>query len=119
MTVNDILHLALLQAVIVWGIDCTDFWHSVKRGLGIWTGWTPQRLRPFDCSLCASFWAGVLYIILAGLPWWTVALACIIPHFSEPLAGLLNAARDAWKALNWKINQAIDKVYEQRNPSDR
>lgn len=62
-----VLLLLTIASVIV--IDLTDFIDTVKRVIWKWT-WKDKReyrdfsLKPFDCSLCASWWIGLGYLII-------------------------------------------------------
>lgn len=112
MTIHDALDLLLVQALIIWGVDCTDFMDSVKRQIGIWTGWEPRRLKPFDCSLCASFWGGVIFIAVTGLPWQAVGIAALTSHLSKWVAAFLRAVLNLLLAINEKFNKFIDKIWQ-------
>lgn len=68
---NPILILLLITVSCVFIIDLTDFVDSVKIGIWKWV-WKDKReyrdfrIKPFDCSLCMSFWCGLIYLIASG-----------------------------------------------------
>lgn len=35
----------------------------------------PRRLKPFDCTLCLSFWGGLAYSLATGPCWYSFMLA--------------------------------------------
>lgn len=50
-------------------IDQTDFIQTIKRLIAKWsTGIETDnyRLKPFDCSLCATWWGCLLFLIING-----------------------------------------------------
>lgn len=65
------IDLLILTCLIVWIEDLTDFVDTMKVKLWNWTynhsvPYKPFTIKPFDCSLCLSFWIGLIYIVLAG-----------------------------------------------------
>ena len=59
----DILFLTLLMVFIVDLSGFTDSWLSA---FSKWLGHTVKEFKPFTCSLCMSWWAGVVYLIVTG-----------------------------------------------------
>lgn len=64
------LQLIFVTVLIVYIVDLSGFTESwkpyaqalVKRV----AGFTPRNVKPFDCSLCLTWWTGLVYIIAAG-----------------------------------------------------
>ena len=66
-----LLKLLCIQLICVLIIDISGFIDSVKFGISKWLtkGKFPKadyRIKPFDCSLCATWWTGLIYIICTG-----------------------------------------------------
>ncbi len=68
MITTDILIITL---IITWVIDLTDFITSIKKLL--WRAifgkdkiYRDFQMKPFDCSLCSSFWCNLIYVICMG-----------------------------------------------------
>ena len=63
--------------------------------------------KPFSCSLCMTFWTGLLYIVIAGLPFfeyvWIVALLAA-------LTPLTFAAINFFKDLGFKIFEVLYRL---------
>lgn len=63
--------LFMLTVITVIVVDLTDFVYSVKKAIWKWV-WKEQRdfkdfgMRPFDCSLCLSWWVGLIYLLISG-----------------------------------------------------
>lgn len=66
-----LLKLLCIQLICVLIIDISGFIDSVKFCISKWltNGKFPKadyRIKPFDCSLCATWWTGLIYIICTG-----------------------------------------------------
>ena len=62
--------LLLIAACWVFVLDVSGFWESFSAMV---KGWltkgmvrTPFSLRPFSCSLCMTFWTGLVYLAAAA-----------------------------------------------------
>ena len=60
------VNLLALSAVIAYITEVSGIIDSLKYALGKWLGVTVSRLKPLDCSLCMTWWCGLIYIICAG-----------------------------------------------------
>ncbi len=58
--------------------------------------------KPFSCSLCTTFWVGLLYIIIAGLPFW---------QYMAVVAALAIATPVTFTAINF-VKDLLFKVFE-------
>lgn len=63
--------MIFLTVIIVFIIDLSGFIDSLKKGLSYLL--TKGRivksdysLKPFDCSLCMTFWCGIIYFLIIG-----------------------------------------------------
>lgn len=59
-----ILDLFLLTIIITWIIDCSGIIDSLEKGLSKWLKCKVLIPKPFSCSLCSSWWCGLLYLII-------------------------------------------------------
>lgn len=61
----DIILIAFINVAI---IDLTDFTEAVTSKLRSWlthgTFSEPFSFKPFTCSLCMTFWSGVVYMLI-------------------------------------------------------
>lgn len=65
----DIFSITIIVVFIVDLSGWTDTW---KGWLHKWLRVPIGRARPFDCSLCTTWWAGCVYLLCVGkftLPW--------------------------------------------------
>lgn len=63
------LNLLFITAVLVFIIDLSGFIQELSKGIWkalfkkvTYKGWIIPK--PFSCSLCMTFWVGILYLIL-------------------------------------------------------
>lgn len=68
---NTILSLLLIQVIVVFIVDISGAIDSLKSGLK----WLLTKgkmsssdyiLKPFDCSLCMTWWACLIYLLCVG-----------------------------------------------------
>lgn len=60
-----ILNLLCITLIVVFITDHSGIMDTIKRALGKWLRCRVERLMPFDCSLCMTWWSGLLYIAIA------------------------------------------------------
>lgn len=105
--------LLLLAVVIVYIIDVSGVIESIKGPLSKMvyreTGRKMRPLRPFDCSLCMTWWAGIIYIIAVGefsLPTltWVAVLSAMSTRIHRAIQFLQDAADAFFDFLTSKIN---------------
>ena len=104
-----VLFLLTVMAVIV--IDLTDFVDSIKHGIWKWVfkdkrPFKEFRMKPFDCSLCSSFWLGLLYLVIWGK--WSLALMT----FQLFLSFLTPVIKDALMLVKSLLQRMVDAVYD-------
>lgn len=103
------INLLLLQLIIVFIIDISGFVDTMKSKLAklLTNGKfkSPDfRLRPFDCSLCATFWSGILYLIFTHqftIP--LIAFVCL-------LSATTTIAKDIYYTITDVLIKILDKI---------
>lgn len=66
-----ILDLFILTCIVVFIVDISGFVDNFKSCLkkilthGLLTN-SDYRLKPFDCSLCMTWWTGIIYLLCTG-----------------------------------------------------
>ena len=67
---NIYINLLLLAFVITWVVDCSGFSDTLLGWASKFTaryGLPPVRsLRPFTCSLCATWWGCLIFSLVVG-----------------------------------------------------
>lgn len=110
-----ITEILLIAAIVVFVVDLSGFTESWRRPLSDWlhrkTGYMIKHFPPFDCSLCLTFWAGLIWLAIWSaftLP--NVAFVCLASYLTIPIGTTLTALRDLLLAvLNWIITK-IEKI---------
>ena len=85
------INLLLLAAIVTWVVDCSGFTDTLLDLASAFTrkfGYPPVKsLRPFTCSLCATWWSTIIYAIIVGqfsLP--IIAYCAALAGLSKTLA---------------------------------
>ena len=96
-----ILNLFLIAAFWVFVIDYAGFVSTIEEGLSKVISQTSQKNihihipRPFSCSLCLSFWTGLIYIIVSNnFSIINLLFVCAAAASTPIIAELLSFIRD-------------------------
>lgn len=97
------LELLILQVIIVFVIDISGFINTIKRFISkllINTELDNYSIKPFDCSLCMTFWCGLIYILchqvfnIVFIGW-----ICLLAFLTPITSNLLFSIKD--KLIKW------------------
>ena len=108
-----LIKLLLISLIVVFIVDISGAIESLKSGIK-WVltkgkmNHSNYSLKPFDCSLCMTFWCCLLYLYLVGeftLPY--IAFTCLLATFT----GLFKSAILLVEDVLIKIIQAIYENY--------
>ena len=84
---TDILFLSLL---VIYIVDVSGFTDSWLAAFSKWLGHPVYSFKPFTCSLCMTWWAGFVYLIVTGrfcLP--LLAYVALFSYLSFPISETL------------------------------
>lgn len=100
--------MILVTLIVVYIVDLsgwTQAWKpAAQAAIQRLTGRYVDRLRPFDCSRCLTFWCCTAYALLTGtLTLQTAALACLLSFFADTIATVLFAVKEGVDRLLQKI----------------
>ena len=101
--------LAMLMATVVFIVDLSGFVQSVKAGLSRWLGAKVGSMKPFDCSLCLTWWGGLALLIIDGkFSIEGVAVLSAVSLMTIPTAFLIQTVLD-WlkKVIGWLDEKAM------------
>lgn len=108
-----ILNMFFIALICVFIVDISGAVESFKSALryistkGKMSG-SNYTLKPFDCSLCATFWASMVYLLVMGLfQLKFIAIACVICTF----CGLIKTAILLIEDILVKVIQLIYKYW--------
>ena len=91
------IQLILTAAVTVFVVDLSGFTQGWKAALGKWLHVDPVNLRvkPFDCSLCMTWWATLAVTLIAGrFGFVTVAFCALLAFLADTLGDALRLVKD-------------------------
>ena len=106
-----LVDILLLAAIIVFVVDLSGFTQTWKSWLGKWLGVQVGAVPPFDCSLCLTFWAGLIYLLATDnftIP--ALAFLCMVAYCTTLIAEVLTALRELVSALVRYLWKLIDKL---------
>ena len=100
--------ILLIASCWVFVLDVSGFWREFSSRLKGWLTHgamhTPFQLKPFSCSLCMTFWTGLVYLIVqhsVTLP--LLAWVCLCSMLTPRIADLLNTFSDLLAKIFTKI----------------
>lgn len=98
------VNLIALSAVIAYITEVSGIIDNLKYALGRWLGVTVSRLKPLDCSLCMTWWCGLIYIICVG------ECSVINIAFVALLSALAHNIAEGIMLISDSISLGIDKI---------
>lgn len=104
-----IIDLIIIQAIIVFIIDISGivdeikqlFWKLIYPNINYKT----FRIKPLDCSLCMTFWVGIIYSwITSSLSIPILGFICLLAFLTPITSELLYSIKDLLLKILQKIN---------------
>lgn len=90
------IDLLLIAAITIYIVDLSGFTESWRSALTRWLKAKELKpIRPFDCSLCMTWWVGIIYALCTGnlsLP--VIAYIAALSFLSLPLSQLFIFIRE-------------------------
>lgn len=105
------LEVFLIAVIVVLIVDISGFIDSLKSGLRYIStkgkmSSPDYSLKPLDCSLCCTFWTGLIYVIAIGeFSIWMLVWILLMSTFTPVIKDMILFIRD----LMIKI---ISRLYE-------
>ena len=108
-----IIELILIQLIIVFIIDLSGVVDSIK--LFISKHLTKNKIvttnfsiKPFDCSLCSTWWTGLIYLLICHsftIPY--IALVALLSYLTPLSSSILLLIKDLAIFLINKLNMKL------------
>ena len=90
MTPTPYLDILLLSLVVIWIVDVSGFTQSWMNALSRWLNRQIRPVKPFACSLCMTWWTGLVYaLITRNLSIPIVAFCALMAYLSFPISQLM------------------------------
>lgn len=104
-----IINLTILAFILCFIIDQSGVIESIKKFIGKHLGIKDVQLKPFDCSLCATFWTGIIYLaITSNLTLYYLLFVCVLAFSCR----LINYCYEIFYHLVEKILLILDEIIE-------
>lgn len=111
-----LINLIQISVVICYLIDLSgiiqtikyQIWKHLFKGIG-----RPEdiRLKPFDCTLCSTWWTGIiLMIVTSNFTLINLMLTALVSYFSKHITELLLILNDLFVSIETLINRLIQKI---------
>lgn len=102
------VELLFVTIIVVYIVDLSGFTQSWKEGLGKMLGGKIGRVKPLDCSLCMTWWTGIVYSwILGELTLPILAYIAGLSLLSMPVGQILILIKET---INYIINQLMQRL---------
>ena len=109
-----LLKLLIIQLIIVFIVDLSGVMEHIKRWIWKWLkGDKPYKdfeFKPFGCSLCMTFWVGLIYLLITHsftIPY--IAYVCLLAFLASTAASVLQLIKDTLDTLLYILDKWINK----------
>lgn len=115
---NTIVNLILIAIIICFIVDVsgvmTDIRKFVAKQIHKYTNikvdYTELKLKPIGCSLCMTWWSGLIYLLFVGkftIPY--IAFVAFLSLISSNISGFLNTIKDFLSAFEMWLQKQIQE----------
>ena len=103
-----ILELLLLTVIVCFVVDISGFIDTIKNLIWKWVfngkrEYREFRLKPLDCSLCMSFWIGIIWISIFEFTLLNLFFVTVFAALSEDITGFI-------KIIKYLLNKVRDVI---------
>lgn len=99
-----LIDLLCITIICVFIIDFSGIIESLESFIGkLFNIKSPQVPKPFSCSLCMTFWLGLLYVCLNNLTIFNIMLVCLFAASTQLLYNLI-------QVIYININKLLEKI---------
>lgn len=109
-----VLNLLFISVIISFIIDCSGIVDSVKSMISRYIlniRSVNYSIKPFDCSLCMTWWTGLIYIYWIGqFSIIGVFIVALFSYFSSHISLILMTVKDIIGLLINKIINYINEI---------
>ena len=84
-----ILDLFLITIIICFIIDISGIVDTIEWWLSKWLKVTCKVPKPFSCSLCMTFWVGLIWISIFDFTLLNFVYVCLFATLSEQISNMI------------------------------
>lgn len=109
------LNLIMLTLIIVFIIDISGVIDNIKRLIWKWVfgknkPYQEYSLKPIDCSLCMTFWIGLIFLICVGqFSILNILVVCLLASLTIQLGNLIMLVQDLFNWLITSLYKLLNK----------
>lgn len=107
------LNLLIIQLVVVFIVDLSGVMDYIKRAIWKWLKkdkpYKDFTFKPFDCSLCSTWWIGLIYLLITHsftIPY--IAYVALLAFMASTAATALLLIKDALDTLLYILDKWIN-----------
>lgn len=104
-----IWNLLMISFIICFIVDISGIIESIESALSKWLKGKAQLPKPFNCSLCLTFWVGLIYVICVDCTLFNVLLVCVVSALTEVITNTIIIVREMICWVYDKIMELITK----------
>lgn len=88
------IELLLLTVIVCFVVDISGFIDTIKNLIWKWVfngkrEYRDFRLKPLDCSLCMTFWVGLIWIGIFDFTLLNLVYVCLLAALSEQISNFI------------------------------
>lgn len=110
------IDLFMIAIIVCFIVDISGIIDSVKRMIWKWIFndkivYSDFRLKPFDCSLCLTFWVGLIWLIVQGeVTLFNIMAVCLLSALTEQITNTITLFKQLIARLQDAIQDLITKL---------
>lgn len=115
---STIINLILIAIIICFVVDCSGVMTDIRKFVAkqifkytkVKVDYTELKLKPIGCSLCSTWWCGLIYLLFVGkftIPY--IAFVAFLSLISSNISGFLFVTKDYLAAFEMWLEKLIEK----------
>lgn len=84
-----ILDLLMITIIVCFIIDLSGIIENIEWWLSRWLKGVVKIPKPFSCSLCTTFWVGLIWIIVFDFSLLNLVFVCLFATLSEQISNMI------------------------------
>lgn len=115
---STIINLILIAIIICFVVDCSGVMTDIRKFVAkqifkytkVKVDYTELKLKPIGCSLCSTWWCGLIYLLFVGkftIPY--IAFVAFLSLISSNISGFLFVTKDYLAAFEMWLEKQIEE----------
>ena len=115
MTLTVLINLLLIQLLVVFIVDLSGVMTHIKKAIWKWLKGKDKpykdfEMKPFDCSLCTTWWTGLIYLLITHsftIPY--ILVVAGLAFLASTAASLLQLIKDTLDNFIYILDKWINR----------